>query len=137
MPQANWILVLHFLALWGSVATSLMAGWLLPLSNWISLPLGMAVWLAGFTYNLYSMKRYKNEPSQQRSTIARRGYHRITARTIMNLGVAVLFRSWFTLIIAVILVPFYMVALRRRQQYLDYLRTGMMSDAFPERTRRH
>jgi hypothetical protein len=42
-----------------------------------------------------------------------------------------------TLIVAVILIPFYAAAARRRQRYLDYMRTGMLSDAFPDRIVKH
>ena len=55
----------------------------------------------------------------------------------MNLGVAIGFGSWLTLIVAAILIPFYAAAARRRERYLDYMRTGMMSDAFPDRVVRH
>jgi hypothetical protein len=56
----------------------------------------------------------------------------------MNLGIGVAFRSWLTLLVALILIPFYALAAHQRRQYLDYMRSGMLSGAFPDRvSRRH
>ena len=71
-----------------------------------------------------------------RAEMNRRRYQRIAARTLMNIGVALAFRSWLTLLVAAILIPFYATASRSRQRYLEYLRTGMQDDAFPDRMRR-
>lgn len=137
MPQANWVIVLHFFLLWGSVITGLAAGWRIPIPIYVSLPLGLMIWAVGLLYNLSATQRHRRGPATHRAALARRGYQRIIARTIMNLGVAVGFRSWLTLIVAVILIPFYAAAARRRQRYLDYMRTGMLSDAFPDRIVKH
>jgi len=95
------------------------------------------MWILGFLYNLSANQRYRRGQATHRSAQARRSYQRITARTIMNLGVAVGFRSWLTLLVTLILIPFYATAARRRQRYLDYMRTGVLSDAFPDRIVKH
>jgi len=137
MPQANWVIVLHFLLLWASVITGLAAGWLMPIPIIVSIPLGLMIWALGLFYNIGANQRYRRGLATHRSAQARRSYQRITARTIMNLGIAVSFRSWLTLLVAIILIPFYATAARRRQRYLDYMRTGVLSDAFPDRVVKH
>ncbi len=136
MPQANWIILLHLLLLWGSVITGLASQWRIPLPFAVSIPLGAAIWLLGFLYNLNALRRHRFNPEGHRTAFQKRVYRRIAARTLMNLGVTVISRSWLTLIASALLVPLYANAARRRQQYLDYLRTGMMSDAFPHRVSR-
>ena len=134
MPTANWVIVLHFAALWGSVLTGLVAGWRLPINNFLAIPLGLLLWALGFWFNMYVIQRARQEPALNRAEMSRRRYLRIAARTLMNIGVAVAFRSWLTLIVAAVLIPFYAAASRSRQRYLEYLRTGMQDDAFPDRT---
>ena len=136
MSTANWVIVLHFVALWGSVITGLIADWRLPISNLVAIPVGLILWAAGLLFNMYVIQRARQEPALHRTEMNRRRYQRIAARTLMNVGVAVAFRSWFTLIVAAILIPFYAAASRSRQRYLEYLRTGMQDDAFPDRTRK-
>jgi len=137
MPQANWVILVHFALLWGTVIVSLAAGWLIPMPLYVSIPLGIIVWLLGFLYNVSSVNRYRRGEEMYGTALARRGYQRIAARTIMNIGVALGFRSWLTIIIALLLIPIYTSAVRRRQRYLDYMRTGMLSDAFPDRIIKH
>jgi hypothetical protein len=137
MPQANWVILLHFVLLWGSVITSLAAGWRINMPLSVAIPLGIMVWLLGLIYNVSVIRRQRQGAATHRTAQAQRGYLRITARTIMNLGIAIGFRSWLTLIIAVILIPFYAAAARRRERYLDYMRTGRLSDAFPDRVVKH
>ena len=137
MPQANWIIVLHFIVLWGSIITSLAAGWRIPITVIVSIPLGIMLWVLGLLYNVSAIQRHRHDAATRWSALGRRSYHRITARTIMNLGAAVAFRSWLTLIASIILIPFYAAAARRRQRYLDYMRTGVLSDAFPDRIVKH
>ncbi len=136
MAQANWIILLHFLLLWGSVITGLASQWHIPLPFAVSIPLGTMIWLLGVLYNLSTLRRHRLNPEARRTALQRRAYQRIAARTVMNLGVGLASRSWLTLIVSVLLIPLYANAARRRQQYLDYLRTGMMSDAFPHRITR-
>lgn len=133
MSQANWIILLHFLAVWMSVALSLMAGWNLPLKPYISIPLGLTVWCLGFLLNMRVVRSFRREPRLQFIAQARKSYQRIAARTIMNLGISLLFRSWFTMLVSGMLIPFYINAAKKRRAYLDYLRTGMLHDAFPNR----
>lgn len=137
MPQANWVILLHFVLLWGSVITGLAAGWRIGIPLPVAIPLGLAIWLLGFLYNLSIIRRQRRGLATHRTALARGGTLRIAARTIMNVGVAVGSRSWLTLIIAALLIPFYAAAARRRERYLDYMRTGVMSDAFPDRVVKH
>lgn len=137
MPQANWVIFLHFILLWGSVITGLAAGWRINIPLPVAVPLGVMIWLLGLLYNLSVIQRRQRGLARHRSALARSSYLRITARTIMNLGIALAFRSWLTLIFAVVIIPFYAAAARRRERYLDYMRTGMLSDAFPERIVKH
>ena len=109
----------------------------MPIPIVVSIPLGVMIWALGLLYNLSAKQRYRRGLATHRSAQSRRSYQRITARTIMNLGVAVGFRSWLTLLVAIILIPFYATAARRRQRYLDYMRTGVLSDAFPDRIVKH
>jgi hypothetical protein len=137
MPQANWMIVLHLIALWGSVGIGLIAGWKLPISNLVAIPLGILFFVIGLLYNANNVKRLREKPAGHRVALARRGYRRIVARTIMNLGIGLAFRSWLTLLVAAILIPFYVLAAHQRRQYLDYMRSGVLSDAFPDRISRH
>jgi len=136
MPQANWIILLHFAAVWLSVITSLMAGWHLPLSYSLSIPLGLMVWFLGFLVNLRLIRISAVASARTQASQVRKSYRRIFARTIMNLGISLTFRSWFTMMVSALLIPLYATAARQRRAYLDYLRTGMLSNAFPHRIRR-
>ncbi|MEW6555175.1 MAG: hypothetical protein AB1384_12930 [Actinomycetota bacterium] len=117
--------------------TGLAAGWRINIPLAVAVPLGLLVWAAGFLYNISIVRRRRQRLATHRSAVTRHGYQRILARTAMNLGVALGFRSWLTLIIAALLIPFYAAAARRRERYLDYMRTGMLSDAFPDRVIKH
>jgi hypothetical protein len=95
------------------------------------------IWLMGLLYNVSLIRRQRMGKAPHRTVLASRSYLRITARTVMNLGIVVGSRSWLTLIVAAILIPFYAAAARRRERYLDYMRSGMLSDAFPDRIVKH
>jgi hypothetical protein len=136
MPQANWVIILHTIVLWGSVFAGLTAGWRLPVSYALLAPLGIIVWVSGFLYNLKNIRRFRRRPALSREDLASKGYRRIFGRTAMNLGVGLASGSWLTLIAAALLIPFYVMAANQRRQYLDYLRSGMLSDVFPDRTSR-
>jgi MFS family permease len=133
MPQANWVIVLHIIILWGSVFAGLTAGWRLPFSYVVAIPLGLIIWGAGLLYNLYNIQRFRRRPARHQAELNRRVYQRIVARTMMNLGIGLATRSLLTIIAAVVLIPIYIVAANKRRQYLDYLRSGMQSDVFPDR----
>lgn len=137
MSQGNWIVFVHFIAIWLSVLTSLVAGWSLSIHYYISFPIGCLVWLLGLLINLRQLRNSRMSPSTHRRWHSQFSQQRIAARTVMNVGVALAFRSWFTLLVAGLLIPLYISAARKRRAYLDYLRTGMLSDAFPHRIRRH
>jgi hypothetical protein len=137
MSQANWIIFLHVAAVWLSVITSQVAGWTLSVHPYLSLALGVMMWALGFLFNLRLIASSRSGAATHATAHARRSYQRIAARTIMNLGIGIAFRSWLTLLVAGMLIPFYASAARQRRNYLDYLRTGMLSDAFPHRVRRH
>ncbi len=133
MPQGNWIIPLHFMAIWMSVATSLMAGWSIGLQPYVSFPLGFVIWSTGFFLNLRVLEGQRRRKATHSKAHVERSYRRIAARTVMNLGIALAFRSWLTMMTAGILIPFYLEAAKKRRMYLDYLRTGMLHDAFPHR----
>lgn len=116
-----------------SVATSLMAGWSIPLRPYISLPLGLLIWLLGFFLNLRIMDAQRRRKATHSRAHVQQSYRRIAARTVMNLGIALGFRSWLTMLLAGILIPFYFEAAKRQRMYHDYLCTGMLHDAFPNR----
>ena len=128
---------MHFVLLWGSVITGLAAGWRIPIPIAVAIPLGLMIWALGLLYNVSLTQHHRRGPATHRTALARRSYQRIAARTIMNLGVAIGFRSWLTLIVAALLIPFYAAAANRRRRYLDYMRTGVLSDAFPDRIVKH
>ncbi|MBC7246393.1 MAG: hypothetical protein H5T73_01265 [Actinobacteria bacterium] len=137
MSQGNWIVFVHFIAIWLSVITSLVAGWSLSIHNYVSFPVGCMVWLLGLLINLRQLRDFRMSPTTRRRQYSQISHQRIAARTIMNVGIALAFRSWFTLLVAGLLIPMYISAARKRRAYLDYLRTGMLSDAFPHRVKRH
>jgi hypothetical protein len=137
MFQANWVIILHFVLLWGSVGIGLMADWKLPISYLAAIPLGIFLWASGLLYNIYSIRRMRDKPAGHRTALARSGYRRIAARTMMNLGIGLAFRSWPTFLAAIILIPLYSLAASQRRHYLDYMRSGMLSDAFPDRISKH
>jgi hypothetical protein len=47
MSQANWVIFLHLIALWGSVGIGAMAGWTMPISYFVAVPLGIILWGCG------------------------------------------------------------------------------------------
>lgn len=136
MSSANWVIALHFIALWGSVITGLLADWRLSISVLAAVPLGLVMWAAGFMFNMYVVQRARRGTTRHRAEMTRRRYQRIVARTLMNLGIGLAFRSWLTLLVSALLIPFYAAASRNRQRYLEYLRTGMQDEAFPDRMRK-
>jgi len=136
MAQENLLIVLHFMLLWGSVILGLVAGLLLPISNLISIPLGVILWALGFFYNFHLIQT-RRPYNLHRPTAGQKSYERIVARTLMNLGIAFGFRSWLTIITAVILILLYAWVARRKKEYLDFRRERNIADAFPDRSRRH
>jgi uncharacterized membrane protein len=134
MPEGLWILFVHFIFLWGSVALGLAAGWRLPLPVWAASILGILIWFCGLLLNLSTISRQRREIRRQAYRQGGRiNFPRIAARTLMNLGICVGFRSWFTLVVSILLLPLYVAAAHQRRRYLDYLRTGMLDEAFPSR----
>lgn len=114
-----------------------MANWRLPVSYAVAIPLGVILWGTALIYNLHDVQKFRQSLASHRTALAHRGYRRIAARTLMNLGIGLAFRSWLTLIVAAALVPFYIEAAKKRRQYIDYLRSGILSDAFPDRISKH
>ena len=133
MPQENLLIALHFILLWGSVTIGLVAGLLLPVSNLIAIPLAVILWAFGFFYN-FRLVQTRPAYNPNRPGAGRKSYERITARTLMNLGIAIVFRSWITLIAAIILIPLYTWAARKKRQYLDSLHGHGVADVFPDRS---
>ncbi len=136
MPQENLLVILHFMLLWGSVILGLVAGLLLPISNLISIPLGVILWGLGFFYN-YHLIQTRRPYNPHRPTAGQKSYERIVARTLMNLGIAFGFRSWLTIIAAVILIPPYAWVAGKKREYLDFRHERNITDVFPDRSRRH
>jgi hypothetical protein len=134
MPQDYLLLALHSLLIWGSVIAALVAGLLLPISNFITVPLGTAIWLFGFLYNLNLVQSGRPQRGSWRR--ARGGNDRIAARTAMNFGIAFAFRSWPTLIAAFLLIPVYAWFAGRHREYLDGQHGRRMGGVFPDRRRR-
>ncbi len=137
MSQGTWIVFVHFAAVWLSVATSLVAGWSLPIRIYVSFPLGCMLWCLGLLLNLRLVRFLRLDTAAYRARRTQYSYQRVAARTLMNAGIALAFRSWFTMLVTAMLIPFYISASRKRREYLDYLRTGMLSDALPHRVKRH
>ncbi len=119
MPQGNWIVFMHFIAVWLSVVISLMARWSMSVKVYVLLPLGIMTWALGFLLNMHLLRSSRERPALYQAAQLRRIYLRITARTIMNVGIALAFRSWFTLLVTGILIPFYVSAGKARRVYLD------------------
>ena len=77
MPQANWIILLHFLALWGSVITGLASRWRVPVPFAVSIPVGTMIWLVGFLYNLNALRDQRADNASHRAALQRHTYRRI------------------------------------------------------------
>lgn len=135
MSDASWIIPLHFLLVWGSVLISMASQWRMPLPFGLAAGLGFTMWLVAMALNTMRVNRFRT--GAIRLSYRQRESSRILARTLMNLAISILFRSWLTLIVAFCLVPLYIHASRVRERFLHYLRTGIWDQALPGRTHRH
>jgi hypothetical protein len=136
MPQENLVVALHFLFLWGTVIAGLEAGLLLPFSKLIAIPLGAALWAIGLFYNFHLIQTRRAQSPHVRS-LPPRSNERIAARTLMNLGIALGFRSWLTIITAFLLIPLHLWSARRTMEYLGFIGRRNVGLVSRERMRRH
>jgi len=135
MSDGSWIIPVHFLVVWGSVLISIASRWRMRLPLGAALGLGIAIWLAAMVLNASRVRRFR--AGDTRMTFRQRESSRILARTLMNIGISVLFKSWLTLIVSFLMVPVYLYASRVRERFLHYLHTGIWEQAMPGRTHRH
>lgn len=135
MSDASWIIPVHFLLIWGSVLISLASHWKIQLPLGAAMGLGAALWLSATALNASRVSRFR--AGSARRTFRQREASRILARTFMNLGISIFFRSWFTFIVTFMMIPVYYHASRVRERFLHYLRTGIWDQALPGRTHRH
>ena len=91
----------EFIAILASVVIAYITHWRMPISPWIAVPAGTALWAGGFVYTLHLRKGFREAAGGRRKPAQRRGYPLVEARGAMHLGVALGFRSWPTLIVAV------------------------------------
>jgi hypothetical protein len=90
------------IAILASVVIAYISHWRMPVSPWIAVPAGTTLWACGFVYTLHLRKGFREAAEGRRKPATRRrGYPLVEARGAMHLGVALGFRSWPTLIVAV------------------------------------
>ena len=118
------LLLINVFFIWGSaILFSVVLNWRLPIPLWAGLVFGILLWMAGL---LLAIKVTAERRRLRRGT-ARSGTHLMglvahpfaTTRLMMNLGIALAFRSWVTLIIAVLLYPLYTMLAKRRRSALS------------------
>ncbi len=118
------LLLINTFFIWGSaILFSVVLKWRLPIPLWAGLVFGVLLWIAGLLFAI----QVTAERRRMRRGTARAGTHLMglvahpyaTSRLTMNLGVALAFRSWVTLIIAVLLYPLYTMLARRRRSALS------------------
>ncbi len=138
------LLALNILFIWGSaILFSMVLKWRLPIPLWAGMTFGVLLWIAGFLFAI----QVTAERRRLRRGTARAGTHLMglvahpfaTARLMMNLGIGLAFRSWVTLIIAVLLYPMYTLLARRRRSALSVNRRqleNLRRNYGPGRTRR-
>lgn len=97
MKKLRVLFIGELVIIWASVALGLMAGWRIPISPWIAIPVGLLLWICGFLYTLRLRGQFKEAAERHRRPPRRRGYPLVEARIAMHLGVALGFRSWPTL----------------------------------------
>ncbi len=118
------LLLINTFFIWGSaILFSVVLEWRLPIPLWAGLVFGILLWIAGLLFAI----QVTAERRRLRRGTARAGTRLMglvahpyaTSRLMMNLGVALAFRSWVTLIIAVLLYPLYTMLARRRRSALS------------------
>jgi type IV secretory pathway TrbD component len=101
MQNIQWIFLSELVLIWGSVILGFAAHWRIPLSPWIAAPIGLALWIFGFIFTLHLRKELKEVREKRVRPVRRRGYPMVEARAAMHFGVALGFRSWPTLGVAI------------------------------------
>ncbi len=118
------LLLINIFFIWGSaILFSVVLKWRLPIPLWAGVVFGIILWIAGL---LFAMQVTAERRRLRRGT-ARPGTHLMglvahpyaTSRLMMNLGIGLAFRSWVTLIIAVLLYPAYTLLAKRRRSALS------------------
>ena len=95
------LFIAESVAVLGSVVVAFIAHWRMPISPWIAAPAGTALWVCGLLYTLHLRKEWKEAGQRRERPARRRGFPLVEARAAMHLGVALGFRSWPTLVVAV------------------------------------
>ncbi len=118
------LLLINIFFIWGSaVLFSVVLEWRLPIPLWAGLVFGVLLWLAGLMFAMQvtaerrRMRRGTAQPGTRLMGLVAHPY--ATARLMMNLGIGLAFRSWVTLIIAVLLYPVYTLLAKRRRSALS------------------
>jgi hypothetical protein len=109
MASMQWLVVVQLVLVWGSVIIGLLTGWRMPLPRWAAIPAGLAIWFGGLILNLQGRKRFREVMGPGGLKARKRGYPLIAGRTAMNLGIALAFRSWPTLVATALLLAFYLL----------------------------
>lgn len=121
---APGLLLVNIFFIWGSaILFGVVLKWRLPIPLWAGLVFGILLWIAGLLFAI----QVTAERRRLRRGTARSGTHLMglvahpfaTTRLMMNLGMALAFRSWVTLIIAILLYPMYTLMAKRRRSALS------------------
>jgi hypothetical protein len=102
MKRLTGLFIGELIAVWASVIAGWVLHWRMPLSSLAAVPTGLILWISGFAYSLHlrqAMAR-RREAAVGRPFKLPRGYPMVEARAAMHLGVAIGFRSWPTLGVA-------------------------------------
>jgi|GEM_PF-1880680 len=129
MRNLKFLIVGEFLAVWLSVIAGLALRWRMPISPWVAVSLGLLLWICGFAYTLRlrSMLQKGHQGGGRQAGRLRRGYPMVEARAAMHFGVAIGFRSWPTLGVAVACIVLNIAlafSLRRRMRRRVIYRRG-------------
>jgi len=125
------LFIAEFVAVLASVLIAYVTHWRMPISPWIAAPTGLVLWACGFMYTMYLRGKWKEAAERHERPARRRGFPFVEARAAMHLGVALGFRSWPTLIVALVSAAVNLwlaISLRRRLR-------NRMGDADPWRRR--
>ena len=117
MKKLRTAFIVEFVAVLASIVVAYAADWRMPISPWIAAPAGLILWGSGLLYTLHL--RGEIREAMERGTLPsrRHGYPMVEARAAMHLGAALGFRSWPTLIVAVVCAAVNLglaVSMRRR-----------------------
>jgi len=117
MKRLRGLFIGEFVAILASVVVAYFTHWRIPISSWVAVPAGTVMWACGFIYTLHLRKGFREAVERRERPAKRRGFPLVEARAAMHLGVALGFRSWPTLIVAVVCIAINVgmaIALRRK-----------------------